>query len=364
MKRRLLVIDDNKPFREQVCEFLTCCDYEVIAASDGTEGLELARTAAPDLVICDVMMPGMDGFTLLEHLRASSLTAALPLIFVTARAQRSDTRLGMGLGADDYLTKPFTMDELLRSIETRLTRKKQEDTSARRLAGKHLRMAARLNHELRTPLSGLVGVSDLLRLAGPVEGADPQFCAKWREILDGSIDRLRHTIEMLLLYAEIESGTWLPDKESGVVALDIIASEEAMDLSRQSGREADLEVSVRNGCSVAVPEAHAKLIVRELVGNAIKFSRPGARISVRLAPGESELEIALEVLDSGVGMKPEEIERVGPFQQFREAEWAQQGLGLGLYLSRLLAEAYSARVSLTPLEPKGTGVRVVWQATK
>ncbi len=364
MKHRLLIIDDNKPFREQVCEFLVCCDYDVIAASDGNEGLELAHSASPDLIVCDVMMPGMDGFTLLERLRASSSTASLPLIFVTARAQRSDTRLGMSLGADDYLTKPFTMDELLRSIETRLARREQHDSSALKLAGKHLRMAARLNHELRTPLSGLVGVSDLLRLAGPEESADPQFCAKWMEILDGSIDRLRHTIDMLLLYAEIEAGSWLPEKEVGAVALDLIVAEVVQDLVRQCGREADLELTVHRGCTMIIPEAYAKLIVRELVGNALKFSCPGNRISVAVRPGDSGSAFTFEVLDSGIGMNQEEVQRVAPFQQFREVERAQQGLGLGLYLSRFLVEAYSGRMSLTPLVPSGTGVRVDWPAPK
>lgn len=362
MKPRLLVIDDNKPFREQVCEFLTCCDYEVVAASDGTEGFQLAQSVTPDLIICDVMMPGMDGFTMLERLRATDATASIPLIFVTARAQRSDTRLGMSLGADDYLTKPFTMDELLRSIQTRLVRKKHEDTNSRNLAGRHLRMAMRLNHELRTPLSGLVGISDLLRLAGPEESADSRFRAKWMEILDGSIDRLRHTVEMLLLYAEIESGAWLPDHQEGAISLGGIVSGVARELSLQTERDSDLEVTVSGECSVKMPERYVTLVARELVSNALKFSRPGDRISVMVTPTGSGSGVSLGVSDSGVGMKLEEIQHIGPFQQFREAEWAQQGLGLGLHLSRLLVEAYSGQFSLTPLVPSGTGVRVIWQS--
>jgi signal transduction histidine kinase len=314
----------------------------------------------PDLIICDVMMPGMDGFTMLERLRATSSTASLPFIFVTARAQRSDTRLGMSLGADDYLTKPFTMDELLRSIETRLARKKQEDSNSRTLAGMHLRMAARLNHELRTPLSGLVGISDLLRLSGAEESADPRFCAKWMEILDGSIDRLRHTVEMLLLYAEIESGAWLPDHQDAATSLGGIVSGVARELSRHYERDADVEVMVSGEYNIEIPERYVTLIARELVSNALKFSRPGDPIRVAVTTAGEESRVSLSVTDSGVGMRLDEIQQIGPFQQFREAEWAQQGLGLGLYLSQLLVETYSGQFSLTPLAPNGTGVRVIW----
>lgn len=129
MRARILVIEDNRPFREQICHFLSCCDFEVLAAADGLEGLRMAKTGFPDVIICDVMMPGLDGFGLLEQLRADPASAFVPFIFVTAHAQGSDMRQGMTLGADDYLTKPFTIDELLTTIETHLARRRSVELS-------------------------------------------------------------------------------------------------------------------------------------------------------------------------------------------------------------------------------------------
>lgn len=119
---RILVIEDEIHIRENIHELLELEAFEVQSVSNGLEGLRHARIWLPDLIICDVMMPELDGFAVLQELRRDSLTATIPFIFLTAKAARHDMRAGMELGADDYLTKPFTNDELLRAIRTRIDR--------------------------------------------------------------------------------------------------------------------------------------------------------------------------------------------------------------------------------------------------
>ena len=118
----ILVIEDEAKIRANIQEILELADFQAIAAPNGREGLELAKKHLPDLIICDVMMPEMDGFGVLECLREEPETALIPLIFLTAKVEKSDMRQGMKLGADDYLTKPFTADELLEAVEARLER--------------------------------------------------------------------------------------------------------------------------------------------------------------------------------------------------------------------------------------------------
>lgn len=116
----ILVIEDQQPIRENITAILETEGYHVIAAKDGSFGLRLVREKQPDLVVCDIMMPGIDGYGVLNALRHNPMTAAIPFIFLSARSDRLDQRQGMNLGADDYLTKPFTRHELLDSIRARL----------------------------------------------------------------------------------------------------------------------------------------------------------------------------------------------------------------------------------------------------
>ncbi len=123
--KRILVIEDNLEVRENLEEILELSGFEIMLAEDGKVGVDLALEHKPDLILCDVMMPRLDGFGVLNILSKKPETAAIPFIFLTAKAEKSDFRRGMNLGADDYVTKPFYKDELLSVIEIRLRKSHQ-----------------------------------------------------------------------------------------------------------------------------------------------------------------------------------------------------------------------------------------------
>jgi CRP-like cAMP-binding protein/CheY-like chemotaxis protein len=118
--KKILLIEDNKDVRENTAEILTLAQYNVITAKNGKEGVELVQSEKPDLIICDIMMPVLDGHGVLHMLSKNEETSSIPFIFLTAKAERNDFRKGMEMGADDYLTKPFDDVELLNAIESRL----------------------------------------------------------------------------------------------------------------------------------------------------------------------------------------------------------------------------------------------------
>jgi len=118
--RSLLIIDDHEEIRENIAEILTLAGYHTLTAENGKKGVEIAQRDKPDLVICDIMMPELDGYGVLHLLKKNPETENIPLIFLTAKTERSDFRKGMEMGADDYITKPFDDIELLNAIETRL----------------------------------------------------------------------------------------------------------------------------------------------------------------------------------------------------------------------------------------------------
>src|SRR5919202_4645167 len=118
--KKILVIEDEDFVRENILELLDAEGFEVMSAENGQIGIDLAKAMIPDLILCDVMMPGVDGYGVLTALRQDSLMASIPFIFLTAKAAKADFRQGMELGADDYITKPFTRAELLGAIASRL----------------------------------------------------------------------------------------------------------------------------------------------------------------------------------------------------------------------------------------------------
>jgi CRP-like cAMP-binding protein/CheY-like chemotaxis protein len=125
MKKKILIIEDNEDIRESSMEILELAGYEVLQAGNGKIGVELALNHLPDMILCDIMMPELDGYGVLYLLSRNSNTENIPFIFLTAKAERSDMRKGMEMGADDYLTKPFDDMELLNTIESRFQKKQK-----------------------------------------------------------------------------------------------------------------------------------------------------------------------------------------------------------------------------------------------
>ena len=128
--KKILVIEDEPEMRRNLATILKLEKFEVVAAEDGTEGVVAAKRENPDLILCDVMMPGMDGYQVLQALREHPPTMLTPFVFLTAKGEKADFRAGMNLGADDYLTKPVARVDLLNAITARLKRNDQQSSVA------------------------------------------------------------------------------------------------------------------------------------------------------------------------------------------------------------------------------------------
>jgi DNA-binding NarL/FixJ family response regulator len=124
--KKILVIEDEPEMRRNLTTILRLEKFQPLAAANGREGVELAKRERPDVILCDVMMPELDGYGVLQALREDAATAAIPFIFLTAKGEKTDVRSGMNLGADDYLTKPVAKADLLGAIQSRLARAGQQ----------------------------------------------------------------------------------------------------------------------------------------------------------------------------------------------------------------------------------------------
>ena len=176
MSRKILVVDDTRNVHVLLSDFLSSQDYDVITASDGREALEMVQTHSPDLVLLDIMMPNMDGYQFISHLRRES---SIPVIMITARQQEADIIRGFELGADDYITKPFRLRELLMRIRAVMRRAVPKDAAEASLVVGDISLD-RTRHEVRkqnqlvdlTPLEFLVLESLMLSAGQVVKRAD------------------------------------------------------------------------------------------------------------------------------------------------------------------------------------------------
>jgi len=355
----IMVIEDDASVLDNIGDILEVHGHKVRAFARGKDGLLSAQEQPPELIICDVMMPEMDGFAVLESLRQMPETASVPFVFLTARATREDMRRGMDLGADDYLTKPFTREELLSAVQARL--KKQDviadqfDSALRTLRRS---IVYALPHEIRTPLTLILGYAEVMNTDS--DKLTPQEVNEMSAaILEGG-RRLGRMFENYLIYAQIELFASAPEQaqmlRNAITAdSDLIIHNLAMQLAEAARRPTDLILETER---VAVPLSPENLtkIVDELVSNAFKFSDAGTRVYVKSARERDTF--VLYVRDHGRGMTPEQVTHVGAYMQFERALYEQQGIGLGLASVKRLVELHLGTLDIRSRVGQGTLVEV------
>ncbi|MFN8375028.1 MAG: response regulator [Anaerolineae bacterium] len=359
---KILVIEDEHLLLEEILDLLSFGDFEAIGAVNGVEGVEMARREMPDLIVCDIMMPEMDGYEVLHNLRNSALTENIPFIFLTAKADKSDMRRGMELGADDYLTKPFTHNEMFSAINARLSKQ----AVVRRFAEKALdelrqSLLLTLPHELRTPLVGILGYGELL--ATEADSFPSEDVSRMARSIVNSAHRLHHLIENYLLYAQMEivgTNTKRSQMLYGAEPSefpDQVVTLEAARLAERYERTDDLHIDTEFA-SIGINEDHLRKIVGELVDNAFKFSRPGSPVKVSARIGRDSYRIAIG--DSGRGMTADQVQSIGAYMQFERRLYEQQGSGLGLVIAKRLTEFYDGKFYIESVPGRGTSVSITF----
>ncbi|WP_017720851.1 hybrid sensor histidine kinase/response regulator [Kamptonema formosum] len=356
---KILVIEDEQAIRENILELLDAEEFEAVGAENGKIGIQLAAQTLPDLILCDVMMPEIDGHGVLTQLRQNPATETIPFIFLTALADKTDTRKGMELGADDYLTKPCTPGELLTAIQTRLEKQAAVDRQAKqKLEDLRSNITWSLPHELRTPLNGILGFSQLL-LQEP-ESLEPSEIREMAEQIHRSGQRLYHLIQNFLLYAELELIATDPQRVGALRSAQIntvqsLIEATASEQAKQADRLGDLQLKLEES-RVKISENHMAKLLKELIENAFKFSTAGTPVTVTgKADGNRYI---LSVTDRGRGMTAEQIADVGAYRQFERKLYEQQGSGLGLAIAKRLAELYGGQLKIQSAPQQETAVGV------
>ena len=358
--KRILVVEDATSLRKDIIEMLDFEGFEAFGAANGQEGVEKALALKPELIICDIMMPIMDGFDVLAALRSEPATATIPFIFLTARADRLDIRQGMSHGADDYLTKPFTVHDLLNSVNARLEKNQQFKQAAdQRLDSLRGNIILALPHELRTPLNVILGFSELMVADASI--LDTERTQEMARHINAAAHRLYHLTENYLTYAQTEliaSDAKLMERyRRGFLVFPVSAVRHyAHERVRALGRENDFSIDLIEVECIGLAEEYLKKLVTELTDNACKFSAEGTPVTL-----SSQLDDNFYTLtwhDHGRGMTPEQIANVGAYNQFERRLYEDQGSGLGLIICSRLIELAGGKLTIDSAQGAGTKVAI------
>jgi signal transduction histidine kinase len=359
MAKRILCIEDDPQMRLIIRMALEGAGYEIEEAADGKQGLDRAMETAPDLILCDINMPGMNGFETLEELRKHKSTSYIPFIFMTGESPRIYLRKGMNLGANDFIMKPIDMEDLIKAVQIRLQevdRNKEETQKA--VADLSESITRALPHELRTPMTGILGLAELLKVqANEMTPSDVKDLA---ELLFISAVRMNQTLEKFWIHTQClllpnDTAKLSASRQTGTKNVDLIIRRVAEELALSHKRSTDLILNIAP-LSVAISERYFEQVVSQIIENAFKFSADRTSVSISTAV-KNTLGLIL-VKDHGRGMSEDQIQKIHAFMQFDRERHEQQGLGLGLMIAKRLLKIHDGKLEITSELGQGTTVAI------
>jgi signal transduction histidine kinase len=345
----ILVVEDNVDLNMAICEILESFNFEVHSSKDGFDALDWLKNSKPDMILCDIMMPGMDGYTLLKHARADNNLRTLPFIFLTARTSVADRRMAKEIGIEDYLTKPVDSNDLIAAINNALRRRQiMQDEMQEQMSALRDRIVGILQHEFRTPLTFVLGYAEYLLDVTKGDFNVDELRTSASAILDGG-RRLQQLIETFLLLAELQNRQLDADEIGKVQARQLwhdTIQEYSLRLD-EAGITAMLSDKNDNVYLFADTEM-VREAMRRLMDNAIRYRRLASQaiwLSVEIAP--TSTYVGLRIRDEGVGIPTAQLNSYATaFEQFDRDNRTEPGAGLSLALIRHVAHLHGGSLEI------------------
>ncbi len=357
---RVLIVDDEPDIAESLSVMLRQHGHQVLAASSGKDGLDLALRELPDVVLLDVMMPEMDGFQVCRKLKAARATHYIPVLMLTALNQVEDKIKGLDAGADDFVTKPFNDAELRARMNAFLrTKKLHDDLDAsykklQELEQMRDALTGMIVHDLKAPLTAINGGLNVIMDHVSEESGVPDAVKKLIANAQSSAKRLVGLIQDILDVSRMEQAQ-LPLKkaETDLVAL----ARECVRMLEPVARSSDVQLEFLGSQNVTA-NVDASLIERvlsNLISNSVKFTETGGKVSVGVRALGAEKSAEIFVQDTGIGIPRDHLGKIfDKFFQSEGHEVTRKGQGLGLAFCRMAIESHGGRIWAESEKGKGS----------
>ncbi|NDD26934.1 MAG: response regulator [Proteobacteria bacterium] len=362
---RVLIIDDNPTNVLLAKACLKSEQLECLVAPDGERGYEMAVDSPPDLILLDIMLPGLDGFQVCEKLKATAMTKHIPVLMITALQELEDKIRGLRAGAEDFISKPFNRAELQARVRSLLRMKflqeEQLETERLRARFQMSQEAERLkdafisivSHEVKTPLTVMKGYVSLLRTLHRNDGPD-EMMTRIVEGLDTSMSELESLLRQLLDLSRMRSGLALLRKAQVSISELLVR---LVDGLQATALERNLTLTVEhepNLLPVRADEEKLTHAFAHLVQNAMSFTPSGGRVSIHAIEVGDAVEV--RVCDTGIGISPEHVSRIfDPFYQVAHYMTRKvEGMGIGLSIVKHIIEDHGGRIDVVSEPNQGT----------
>lgn len=356
LSHTVLVVDDNPVNPRLLASILHGANYQVLTAGNAEEALQLIETQVPDIILLDVMMPGMDGFSLCRKLKRDDKYADIPLIFITSLSQQEDIVEGFNAGGNDYIVKPFNRQELLARVRNHLHLYDMLQENKRLIAlsedasRSKTEFLASMSHEIRTPLNSIIGMAEVLN--------DTKLTEEQRDfvrIFRTAGESLLAIINDILDLSKIEAGQ--TESETIDFHLSSLLNSVASILSvRATERNVKISIDTHPNVPAGLRGDPTRLrqILINLVGNGVKFTENGnVDISVKK---DSDTQLLFSVKDNGIGIPIEKQQLI--FESFTQADSMTTrkygGTGLGLTICQKLTQILGGDIGLKSLPGEGS----------
>ncbi len=331
---KILVVEDNREVRENLIELLSGTGHKTVSATNGMEALEVAKKEHPDLILCDIMMPIMDGLEFYSEIKKLDTFANVPVIFLTAKADLEYQDRALSLGVDDYIIKPFNAAELLKRIEARLEKKKRIDKHIEELKES---IMLYVPHELKSPLFPIIGYSEII-----LKDIDVLEKFEIHEFVKGinkAAKRLKNRIEKFSIYtklrlelAEDKKCEKQENEEKIFSPINNKIIEKIIEPFTNREITYDLEEAI-----IKILDEDLNTLLFELIENAVKFSKKNTRIVIKGTSVNNKYKLSIG--NSGQSFDINTIEDVLHISQKNE-----QSNGLGLSIVMLLRKKYDLKI--------------------
>jgi two-component system, sensor histidine kinase and response regulator len=351
-KNKILVVDDEHNLRETIIDLLTHNNFDVKGAANGQEGLQILENWIPDLIVSDIMMPVMDGYSFQAKVIETEKLNKIPFIFLTAKNDPDEMEKCTLMGADHFIVKPFKIDDLVKIINVKIKRflKIKSGSTKPNFSDNQY-----FSHEVNTPLNGILGPIDIL--IKRKENLKENEINLFYDSIKTSGNRLHRTLKNSMLYDNLINDKLdiVNDSSTEILNEFLKVKNKITKIDKTALERIQFDIDESD---IKVHEEYLHFILFELLDNALKFSKIDKKIMVFGERHNSEF-YELTIQDYGIGFSEIQLKEINAYQQFDRDKREQQGLGLGLFMSKTFIKKIKGVFTISSRKDVGTTITIL-----